>query len=122
MEQNKETEQMERELPGAFCEKMRRMLGEEYPAFVESYGKSRVQGLRFNPWKVDSEMHNVQIQLVQDENRDRIDKVQECREAQQESWKTQFHLQQIPVRGKALSMKLAPTIFRSQVPWRWQSF
>ena len=96
MEQNKETEQMERELPGAFCEKMRRMLGEEYPAFVESYGKSRVQGLRFNPWKVDSEMHNVQIQLVQDENRDRIDKVQECREAQQESWKTQFHLQQIP--------------------------
>ena len=96
MEQNKETEQMERELPGAFCEKMRRMLGEEYPAFVESYGKPRVQGLRFNPWKVDSEMHNVQIQLVQDENRDRIDKVQECREAQQESWKTQFHLQQIP--------------------------
>ncbi len=57
--------------------------------------------------------------------------MQECREAQQESWKTQFHLQQIPWvpngyyydadtrPGKALFMKLAHTIFRSQVPWRW---
>ncbi len=46
---NKETEQMERELPEAFCEKMRRMLEREYPAFVESYGKSRDAGIAVQP-------------------------------------------------------------------------
>lgn len=53
MRQEKKTEQIEMELPRAFCEKMRTMLGDEYEAFIESYDRSRVQGLRLNPWKVE---------------------------------------------------------------------
>jgi len=38
-------------LPEAFLDKMRRLLGEEYEAFVQSYESERVQGLRFNTLK-----------------------------------------------------------------------
>lgn len=38
-------------LPEAFQEKMRRLLGEEYEAFVKSYETERVQGIRFNTLK-----------------------------------------------------------------------
>jgi NOL1/NOP2/sun family putative RNA methylase len=38
-------------LPEAFLERMRRLLGNEYEAFVQSYGQERVQGLRFNTLK-----------------------------------------------------------------------
>lgn len=38
-------------LPEAFQEKMRRLLGEEYEAFAQSYETERVQGLRFNTLK-----------------------------------------------------------------------
>ena len=40
-------------LPGAFTEKMKRLLGDEYGAFMKSYDESRVQGLRFNGCKGD---------------------------------------------------------------------
>ncbi len=39
-------------LPEAFLERMERMLGEEYGAFLESYGMGHVQGLRLNPGKI----------------------------------------------------------------------
>jgi NOL1/NOP2/sun family putative RNA methylase len=38
-------------LPEAFLERMRRLLGDEYEAFVLSYERERVQGLRFNTLK-----------------------------------------------------------------------
>lgn len=43
------------ELPEAFKEKMKNLLGAEYEPFLESYEKERVQGLRRNPLKVDKE-------------------------------------------------------------------
>ena len=39
------------DLPVRFEERMRALLGEEYPAFAASYDKERVQGLRFNSLK-----------------------------------------------------------------------
>lgn len=42
-------------LPEAFQEKMKKLLGEEYEAFVQSYEQERVQGLRFNTEKVSLE-------------------------------------------------------------------
>ncbi len=41
------------ELPEAFSERMKRLLGEEYEAFAQSYEKERTQGLRFNTLKSD---------------------------------------------------------------------
>ncbi|MEY8356341.1 RsmF rRNA methyltransferase first C-terminal domain-containing protein [Lachnospiraceae bacterium 54-53] len=43
------------QLPDTFREKMNGLLGEEYHAFMESYEKERVQGLRANPLKVSPE-------------------------------------------------------------------
>lgn len=43
------------ELPEAFKEKMKGLLGTEYEPFLQSYEKERVQGLRRNPLKVDEE-------------------------------------------------------------------
>ena len=43
------------ELPEAFKEKMKGLLGKEYQAFLESYQQERVQGLRVNPLKTDIE-------------------------------------------------------------------
>lgn len=40
-------------LPQAFLERMKQMLGEEYPAFLQSYEKERYQALRINPLKAD---------------------------------------------------------------------
>ena len=40
-------------LPQAFLERMEQMLGDEYPAFVQSYEKERYQALRINPLKAD---------------------------------------------------------------------
>lgn len=42
-------------LPQAFLERMERMLGDEYLAFLESYEKERYQALRVNPLKADRE-------------------------------------------------------------------
>ena len=39
------------DLPVRFEERMRVLLGDEYPAFAASYDKERVQGLRFNSLK-----------------------------------------------------------------------
>ena len=39
------------DLPVRFEERMKVLLGEEYPAFAASYDKERVQGLRFNSLK-----------------------------------------------------------------------
>jgi len=42
-------------LPIAFEERMKEMLGEEYPAFLESYDKEKYQALRVNTLKVNKE-------------------------------------------------------------------
>ena len=39
-------------LPEAFLIKMKALLGDEYTAFLESYGAERMQGMRLNPLKV----------------------------------------------------------------------
>ena len=41
-------------LPEKFKEKMENLLGEDYEAFIESYEKERVQGLRINLLKITS--------------------------------------------------------------------
>lgn len=41
------------DLPVAFQEKMKKLLADEYEAFVQSYENERVQGLRFNTLKAD---------------------------------------------------------------------
>lgn len=43
------------QLPDAFIEKMKELLGNEYGSFLESYNKERVQGLRINSLKVSEE-------------------------------------------------------------------
>lgn len=43
------------ELPSAFKERMKEMLGEEYGAFIESYDRERTQGLRLNLLKTKPE-------------------------------------------------------------------
>ena len=53
-EQKKECEEEEM-LPEEFCSRMRKMLGEEYPAFLESYEGKRYQALRLNPLKGNPE-------------------------------------------------------------------
>ena len=45
----KKQEEREAELPEAFLKRMKELLGEEFPAFLESYEAERVQGLRWNP-------------------------------------------------------------------------
>lgn len=62
-------------LPEAFLQKMSKLLGEEYDAFLRSYEKERVQGLRFNLWKGTLE------DMVK-ENRQRFDltEIPWCRE------------------------------------------
>ena len=47
----KKQEEREAELPEAFLKRMKELLGEEFPAFLESYEAERVQGLRWNPLK-----------------------------------------------------------------------
>ena len=42
-------------LPQDFTDRMKSMLGEEYPAFIESYDKERYQSLRINTLKVKRE-------------------------------------------------------------------
>ncbi len=41
-------------LPEAFCERMRRLLGDEAEEFFNSYEKERAYGLRYNPLKFSS--------------------------------------------------------------------
>lgn len=45
-------------LPKAFCERMRRLLGDEYPAFLAAYEREPQKGLRFNPCKGDGDTAN----------------------------------------------------------------
>ena len=42
-------------LPAEFEERMKRLLGEEYPAFRESYEKGPYQALRVNSCRIDPE-------------------------------------------------------------------
>lgn len=42
-----------KDLPKAFLERMKRLLGEEYEAFLASYGQERHYGLRCNPLKAE---------------------------------------------------------------------
>lgn len=42
-------------LPQAFCERMQRLLGPQYPAFLGSYRMPRCGGLRINPLKISAE-------------------------------------------------------------------
>ena len=41
------------QLPEAFCERMRQLLGDQYEAFAASYERERVQGLRLNGLKAE---------------------------------------------------------------------
>ena len=43
-------------LPIAFEERMKEMLGAEYPTFLESYEKDKYQALRINSLKVDKDI------------------------------------------------------------------
>ena len=42
-------------LPSAFEERMKKMLKEEYPAFLATYDREKYQALRLNPLKVDKD-------------------------------------------------------------------
>lgn len=48
-------------LPQEFLKRMERMLGEEYPAFMESYEKEKRQSLRINPIKGETEQIKRQL-------------------------------------------------------------
>ncbi len=43
------------ELPAAFCEEMRRILGDEYPAYIRSMERERRYGLRVNTGRISVE-------------------------------------------------------------------
>lgn len=53
-------------LPQAFCERMERLLEEEYSAFLASYEKERYYGLRHNPLKRSAETFAKQMPFVLD--------------------------------------------------------
>lgn len=55
LKESKESGEPAVQLPEAFLEKMRRLLGVEYEAFVKSYEMERAQGLRINTLKGDPE-------------------------------------------------------------------
>ena len=42
-------------LPQLFLDRMKQMLEEEYPAFLNSYEDTRYQALRINPSKTDTD-------------------------------------------------------------------
>ena len=44
---------IEQKLPAAFCERMKALLGDDYPAFLASYERDMQRGLRINPYKTD---------------------------------------------------------------------
>lgn len=48
---NRDAESGHEMLPEAFQERMRQMLGEEYPAFLETFQRAHCHGLRLNPLK-----------------------------------------------------------------------
>lgn len=48
-------------LPQEFLKRMEQMLGEEYPAFMESYEKEKMQSLRINPVKGETEQIRQQL-------------------------------------------------------------
>ena len=57
------------DLPVRFEERMKALLGEEYPAFAASYDKERVQGLRFNSLKFPDRIR-IQDAVGSGENRE----------------------------------------------------
>lgn len=90
-------------LPEKFLERMQNMLGEEYPAFLESLSGKRYRALRLNPLKT---------------------RIQEGKE------KLPFTLSPVPwtkngfitkrrsSRESILTMRRACTTFRNRPPWR----
>ena len=44
---------IEQNLPAAFCARMQKLLGDEYPAFLASYNREMQRGLRVNTLKTD---------------------------------------------------------------------
>ena len=56
------SEQENNSFPAEFLERMKEMLGEEYPAFLESLGQERQQSFRINTGKtVYQNFYNRQI-------------------------------------------------------------
>ena len=55
---------IEKRLPSDFLERMKVQLGDEYEAFVESYGKERTYGLRYNPLKIDRDTFLREVPFV----------------------------------------------------------
>ncbi|GAA6280117.1 RsmB/NOP family class I SAM-dependent RNA methyltransferase [Enterocloster bolteae] len=70
------------DLPVRFEERMKALLGEEYPAFAASYDKERVQGLRFNSLKFPDRIR-IQDAVGSRENREagKTGEAKEIREA-----------------------------------------
>ena len=54
-EKNIDSIDIGKRLPSAFLERMKAQLGDQYEAFVESYGRERTYGLRYNPLKIERE-------------------------------------------------------------------
>ncbi len=89
-------------LPQLFLDRMKQMLEEEYPAFLNSYEDARYQALRINPSKTDrnrfAEETSFHLQPV--------------------SWEANgFYYEKEDQPGKHPYHGRACTIFRSRVPW-----
>lgn len=50
------------QLPAAFCQRMKQLLGDQYEEFEAGYEKERIQGLRFNRLKLGEEEPDWQLQ------------------------------------------------------------
>ena len=51
-------------LPEQFCERMKKMLGEEYNAFVTSLEQEKYQALRINPLKRNRNTNETEKKMV----------------------------------------------------------
>ena len=84
-------------LPQAFLNRMESMLGNEYPAFLESYDKDKYQALRLNSIKGDTAQMKEKVPFS----------------LQPIAWAKKMTL-----RAGIRFMRRACIISRSRVPWR----
>ena len=95
------------ELPEAFKEKMKNLLGTEYEAFLESYEKERVQGLRLNPGKTDEKEFLAKVPF-------HLTKIPWAREG--------YYYDSRTDRGNIHTTRRGCITFRSPAPWQWWNF
>lgn len=90
-------------LPQAFLNRMESMLGNEYPAFLESYDKDKYQALRLNSIKGDTAQMKEKVPFS----------------LQPVAWaKMDFTMKKMTLRVGIRFMRRACIISRSRVPWR----